>query len=241
VRHYWVVDCEVERPITEHVYPDGGIGVVFDLGGGTSINARTPAEPCFFDGIHSAAGRMAFQRRSSCLGVRFLPGGAAFLLSAPVHEIGNEPVPITEIAGSELERTFERLHASDSARARLSIVEEWLRKLRSRARRHPDLSPALLYLAHHPGCSVQKLAGDLGLDLRKLERLFQAQVGMSAKKLARLHRVGAARTLIKTHGELTLTDIGLMAGYYDQAHFIKDFKAVSGMTPGEYQARQRSA
>jgi AraC-like DNA-binding protein len=32
-----------------------------------------------------------------------------------------------------------------------------------------------------------------------------------------------------------------MAGYYDQAHFIKDFKAVSGMTPGEYQARQRSA
>lgn len=241
VRHFWVVDCELERPTTQHVYPDGGIGIVFDLQPGTQINARTPSEPCFFDGIHSAVGRMGFSKRSLAMGVRFLPGGAARLLSAAIHEIGNEPVPLRDVGLAGLERTFEQLCHRTTLAARLETIETWLRAaLHARAARHEDISPAVRHIARHPTRSVGQLAGELGLSARQLERLFRAQLGMPAKKLARLHRIGMARDLVKTRRDLSLTDIGLIAGYYDQAHFIKDFRSVSGMTPGEYQRRQHA-
>ncbi|MDX5378436.1 MAG: helix-turn-helix domain-containing protein, partial [Halomonas sp.] len=70
---------------------------------------------------------------------------------------------------------------------------------------------------------------------RRLERLFQRHVGLTPKHYARLLRVAHSRELIK-QGEATasLTDTAFAAGYFDQAHFIHDFKAVTDYTPGGY-------
>ncbi|WP_370277516.1 helix-turn-helix domain-containing protein, partial [Pontibacterium sp.] len=68
-----------------------------------------------------------------------------------------------------------------------------------------------------------------------LERLFKQWVGISPKHYSRLLRVNLARSALrKAEGNISLTDAALNAGYFDQAHFNREFKQVVGLTPGQY-------
>ncbi|MDI5986573.1 helix-turn-helix transcriptional regulator [Halomonas sp. M4R5S39] len=85
-----------------------------------------------------------------------------------------------------------------------------------------------------PG-TIAALADELPIGQRRLERLFKHHVGLSPKRYARLLRIARSRELIKRGGAaVSLTDTAHEAGYFDQAHFIHDFKAVTGVTPGGY-------
>jgi AraC-like DNA-binding protein len=81
--------------------------------------------------------------------------------------------------------------------------------------------------------TVTALSDAFNLSPRQLERQFQTYAGFSPKRFLRILRFQSA---VECYGDRqrTLTDIALACGYYDQAHFIHDFKAFSGYTPGEF-------
>jgi AraC-like DNA-binding protein len=67
--------------------------------------------------------------------------------------------------------------------------------------------------------------------------LYQSQVGVSPKHYARLIKVERARLTLKHMNEQTTTRLAAELGFYDQAHFIREFRAVIGMTPYAYMKR----
>jgi transcriptional regulator GlxA family with amidase domain len=75
--------------------------------------------------------------------------------------------------------------------------------------------------------------------VRHLQRKFQHAVGASPKFFARTLRVEQAQRHIMLDSETDLTQLAYRCGYFDQAHFIKEFKAFAGMTPSEYVHRMR--
>ena len=79
---------------------------------------------------------------------------------------------------------------------------------------------------------IESMARELGIGRRQLERLFKLQVGVGPKEFASLARFGAA--LRRIDGATAWTDVAAAAGYADQAHFIRNFKRRSGLTPTEY-------
>lgn len=96
------------------------------------------------------------------------------------------------------------------------------------------LALASLQQRHGQG-AIEALVAQLPIGQRRLERLFKRHVGLSPKQYARMLRIEHGRALIKRgQGRTPLTDTALEAGYCDQAHFIHDFKAVTGLTPGAY-------
>jgi AraC-like DNA-binding protein len=82
---------------------------------------------------------------------------------------------------------------------------------------------------------ISALAHRLGVTRQHLARQFATHVGMTSKQFARIQRVEAARGQARaTRGPVNWSGIAHQVGYYDQAHFIEDFKALSGVTPGAW-------
>ncbi len=89
--------------------------------------------------------------------------------------------------------------------------------------------------------SVHKLCTQLGVNQRKMQRLFSEQVGVSPKKFIDNAKLHGFLGLLKTKGHNGLTQLSLEAGYYDQAHLIRAFKGTVGFNPSTYIKSQRLA
>jgi len=81
---------------------------------------------------------------------------------------------------------------------------------------------------------VEQLCELTGLSIRQLQRLFQRHVGVTPKWVIRRFRLQEAAERIEKDASTSLTELALQLGYFDQAHFIKDFKAVLGQPPAAY-------
>jgi len=72
------------------------------------------------------------------------------------------------------------------------------------------------------------------MSVRQLERRFRLVAGLSPKRLAVITRLQAAFALLDAGAEPSLTDVAHRCGYFDQSHFIRDFRAVTGIPPGRF-------
>lgn len=81
---------------------------------------------------------------------------------------------------------------------------------------------------------ASQLADDLGVSHQHLNRLMRQQFGFSAKQFLKVHRFWKCLVSINSHSPLSLAQIALEAGYYDQAHFNHEFKEMTGISPGLY-------
>jgi AraC-like DNA-binding protein len=73
---------------------------------------------------------------------------------------------------------------------------------------------------------------------RSLERHFINDLGMSPKELLQIFRLNKAMRMINEKPDCDLTEISYLSGYYDQSHFIKDIKKITGISPGQLQGRE---
>jgi len=181
-------------------------------------------------GLQSQARTYAYQGSTASVLVHFTPEGAA-CLSVPAHELTDAHVPLDALfASSRVNELVERLHEAFDHRSRIALVEAFLGSLPfARDRR---ISAAIAALEQAPGRSVAGLAAELGLSERQLERRFLERVGLSPKRFARLRRFARAVELAPGAGKLS--EVAQEAGYFDQSHFIRDFRRFTGKTPGEH-------
>ena len=224
----------------QYMHPTGGFGLVFNLGDPLELDATPAGGPVFLDGANTVSRRMGFQGQVEVIGVRFREGGA-FPFLGPLGALRNE-VDADALAGAGLRPLHGRLLEAASVAARVARLDDWLlRRLALGREPSPVIPASLAVLRARAGLlSMAGLARELAVGQRQLERLFQAQVGMSPKHFARLLRVDRARTAIKAPGADSLAGLGADLGYFDQAHFIHDFKAIVGMTPEAYRRRSRA-
>jgi transcriptional regulator GlxA family with amidase domain len=81
---------------------------------------------------------------------------------------------------------------------------------------------------------VSQLADKLNIHRRNLERRFETAVGMSPKQLSRIVRLQSTLKLLEQKKYSNLTSLAYESGYYDQAHFIKDFREFTGISPKSF-------
>jgi AraC-like DNA-binding protein len=80
---------------------------------------------------------------------------------------------------------------------------------------------------------VGRLVSETGLSQRHLSRKFQEYVGLSPKEYLRVSRFIHSLDHLKRYPVFSLTEVAYKSGYYDQAHFIRDYKDYTGYTPGQ--------
>jgi len=178
--------------------------------------------------------------RISVLGIRFHPFGAAALLRVPQHELAGATVELDAVCASlsrAIDAVLDSAHNLEDARrfAQVALLRHFDSSLVDDRVRYATETISM----RRGRVSVDGLARSVGLTRRHLERLFQVQVGLSPKRLARIARFQQALRCLESSdspgaGALTAA----ACGYADQAHFIRDFRDLAGCAPTEHLMRR---
>jgi AraC-like DNA-binding protein len=242
VQWYWQIQSRgrVVTPRHEFMHADGSVGLVFNWGDALELSGGRFPQSISLDSISVRSKQLNLRGHVAAFGILFQPGGSFPVLGIPMPELVSIEVLLAQTACRDLPQLYEQLAEMATLQERIALVEGWLeRRLRDARPQSPVITPSLAYINRANGqLAMPHLAEAVSLGQRQLERLYQEQVGLSPKKMAQLRRVRQARTLLK-QGIHPLTDIAYQCSFYDQAHFIREFKAVTGLTPGAYLVRQQ--
>jgi AraC-like DNA-binding protein len=221
------------------VLPDGCVDILFSRSGGEPIGLATV-------GLMTTPMQARGAPAQSFFGVRFRPGMAsAFIPGAEL--LTDETRPLDDLMGSAARLMFERLAESDSLEQMGGVMDQLLRPLDP-----PDIGDRVLWQLQSAevsaGSSLDELISESGLSVRHFRRLCVERAGVSPKYLSRILRFRKAAqkiAVVRGSGQGSLAqpswaDFAVACGYYDQAHFIREFQEFAGCTPGRFlQSRRR--
>jgi AraC-like DNA-binding protein len=161
--------------------------------------------------------------------------GARLFLGQPLKDLRNCAIRLDDLLGRDARRLETQLYDAPGWEARFAILD---RELMSRlcASRAPASAVVWIWkrLVETGGrVSIGTLVDEVGFSQRHLIAQFREEIGLSPKTLARVLRFGRAIRVIKRGGPVRLAEIAQACGYYDQAHFSRDFHAFAGVTPTE--------
>ena len=247
VDRLWVLEGPAAAIDTGPIPPDGCAEIIVHAGdpfAGRGADGRLhPQERVLVAGQATRAIDLAPQGVARIAGARLRPAGARALLRLPQSEITNRIVPLAEI-----HRGLARALADDVAtRQELNGMAEAMAAAIASAAASggPPASPAARAVAHALGrrglVRVAGLATAAGVGARQLERLFLDHVGVPPKLFLRIVRFQEVlRALRETPERPDWARLAVEHGFYDQAHFIRDFREFAGATPAAWQVTEES-
>lgn len=242
VKCYWMLSGEPDNYAAENVAPDGCAEMIINLEAPFRRyyqSGKTELQPTTF-----IVGQMRHSvvvqptGRIDLLGVRFHPHGFFRFVDLPIDELTDRTLSCHDVWGSRIGELEERISDASTPSKRIGILERFLLNLidsqRRPARTYETIGAAVRLLQSTRGLqSIEGLALTLGMSARHLERQFKSIVGLSPKSLGRIIRFQHALKLLRDGG-FQSADIAIDCGYYDQPHFIHDFKIFSGQIPSAY-------
>jgi AraC-like DNA-binding protein len=192
-----------------------------------------------FNALHSIQ-TISFNPNVDYLGVRFYPGGAFQLLNLPMADLIDSSTEATLLKLPNIETLQLSLADTHTPQNRISLVENWLLHLANLHQPESGLVQRLLPQLINATSSVENIVTQENLHRRKLERVFQHEIGVSPNKIKMLYRIKQARAMIKEAPGKSLTDVAIAAGFFDQAHFNRQFQQITGQTPCHYKKKKMS-
>ena len=173
-------------------------------------------------------------------GVAFRPGGTVPFMRMPAHEASDADVPLEAIWGRRRTAELrERLLESGNSEAQLDVLEAALLEMFSPVGAHRAVTFALAAFDRAPmTTSVADVTDAIGLSAKRFIERFKIEVGLTPKHYTRVRRFQRALTLTNRGRQVDWTRVALHCGYFDQAHFIHDFRSFAGLTPTAYQRAQ---
>jgi AraC-like DNA-binding protein len=230
----------------ERVFPNGLLELIVQLDDrylDVHPCGTTPTPATCVTGIFSGPMVVRAPRRPCrVLGVRLHPAGAWALLAHPLCELADVTGDLGDLLGRTVAELAERCVDAATGIERVRRTVSWL----GRQLQRPDAGiadPAVQWVARSIAATggsraIGSLRAEAGLTDGRLIALFRQQVGVTPKRLARIHRFDRALTLL-TRGGGTLADVAFRAGYYDQPHMNAEFREMAGLTPREFLAATR--
>ncbi len=226
VEHYWTVAWDfaglAPHPVASLPHPS--VHMVFEADGRGGVAG--PARARF---------TRLLEGRGDVFAVKFVPGGFRAFSTGPISRLADRVEPLATQFGEPGARLEEGVLAASETAVRVRLVEDFLRA------RQPEPDPRAVRTAElvartarEPGIvKVADLADGAGLSPRSLQRLFAEYVGVGPKWVIQRYRLHEAAERLAA-GPVDQASLACEIGYSDQAHFIRDFKAMVGMTPAAY-------
>lgn len=242
VKCYWTLEVpasgETQR---QRIIPDGCIEMAFILG--DDIKRYTSGDEFILQPRAMVLGQTLEPFYIEPTGyvktfaIRFYPYGFANFVAVPIARLANTETPLEILFGEGPARELQhQIVNASSTSIRIEVVERFLmEKLAARNvvdRIVKETVDALS--ATKGGKSIAEILKNDPAKRRQLERKFTRQIGISPKQLGKVVRLQAALKMLYSGKADTLTRVAYESEYYDQAHFIKDFKEFTGTNPGDF-------
>jgi AraC-like DNA-binding protein len=228
---------ESEHGMENRTLPDTSMVIAFRYRGVVSdevqgVKSKLPA--AVITGIRKSSRLINYSRQAATLLVIFNPGGAAAFFKEPLHELFGISLSLDAlISPGKLNEIEEQLTDAKDSLQRIAVIEHFLISRLNETR--PDL---LIHHAiqkiqfAHGSIRIKELVSTLPLSHDPFEKRFRRLTGTSPKQFSSIVRL---RNVINNYDPaINMTETALTAGYFDQAHFIKDFTSFTGQTPLEF-------
>ncbi|NJM72198.1 MAG: AraC family transcriptional regulator [Cyanobacteria bacterium CRU_2_1] len=189
-------------------------------------------------GPHSEGFIINNDRQISVMGVHFKPGGNASFFALPAGELHNQIVSLEDVWKDRAVELRDRLLEAPTLETRFLVLERFLLTMAQPPKRHPGVDFALREFGRSPTPSVSAVIDQIGFSTRHFNQLFRDQVGLTPKLFCRVRRLRQVLYLLAGKEQVDWLDIAFTCGYFDQAHFIHDFRAFADCTPTEYLAQR---
>ena len=236
---------------SERVVPDGCPELILHLGDpfARRKGGRWVVQPrAFLAGALSRPWTLRAGRRVLTVGVRFRPGATTAAFSIEMRTAMDREVSLARLVGrADAAALMGPLGRATTRPARFLATQDWLltrvqpadgrcgRRARGESGRRvqgEDARKAVrLVLRERGQCRVDDVATALGWSRRRLERVFARHVGLRPKLFARIVRLNAVLAGRDAAERDAAVDVALAAGYFDQAHLLRDFRVLAGRTP----------
>jgi AraC-like DNA-binding protein len=167
---------------------------------------------------------------------KFTPGGFYPFVGVPISTFTDRVLTLAEVFADSASALEKNILGSESDAERITILEEFLRRRLTGADEHVARISEIVYAIQHDRSilKVEDLVDRYEMNKRTLQRLFARYVGVSPKWVIQRYRLHEAAEQLAAHTSISQSTLALELGYSDQAHFVRDFKAVVGTSPASY-------
>ncbi|AEE50382.1 helix-turn-helix domain-containing protein [Haliscomenobacter hydrossis] len=245
VAHFWEKHSPENQQIgyeTETVLPENYLNLTFSLGSAyfRSLEEKSPFAALNspqLETLHTGHNFYKHQANNHIFGIKFLPGGLYPFVHLDFMDLINVSLEMDQIFGAEANLLAEELYQLPDFEGRIERVERFLSKqlIERRLQKFRFIQAGTQLLERqHPDAGIASLAEELNTNYKTLSRAFYEVIGISPKHFAQIQRFEHALELLFLKPEWSCTEIGYHLGYYDQAHFIREFKRFAHQTPSAY-------
>lgn len=226
IEHYWIVtwDLQGKEPYEQDVLSHPSVHLVFEKG-----NTR-------IWGVVTGKFTRKLEGRGKVVGIKFRPGGFYPFYQKSVAEFTDSNLSFYEVFDEELESLEQQiLHHGENGK----MVEQVEKFLMSYL---PEIDPNIEKVGSivetiredRSIIKVNDITEQFNLSKRALQRLFRQYIGVNPKWVIQRYRLHEAAEQMASSDNQNLSQMALDLGYFDQSHFIRDFKTVVGKSPAEY-------
>ncbi|NQX69235.1 helix-turn-helix transcriptional regulator [Paenibacillus alba] len=230
IEQYWVVrwDLRGQAPFRQVILSYPNVNIAFER--------ESSGLFAGVYGVPKTTYTRLLQDEGIVFGVKFLPAGFYPFWNKPVSLLTGQTLSIHDAFGIEVTDMAKTMLQLEHGEIMVPLVEQFLRNLLP----EPDEQVARINrivqsaINNREILQVEDIVQEFSMNKRTLQRLFNRYVGVSPKWVIGRYRLQEAAELIEKGGLPNWSKLSQDLGYYDQAHFIKTFKAMIGKSPEEY-------
>jgi len=239
VKGYTVINIEQEFQ-HQVFYPSGYVDFAVNISNGTAITIIN-GRPIYMPKVEilgqlTVPTRLTVSKGMSVLIARIYPYANSLFFPNPISSFTNDSIDLQGILSHEADEFFDQLIHTNSIEQKVLVFDLFLIRQLKKNERMLKKSNFIAQLCHdittENNFDIQRLASSYGLSERYIQKLFENVVGIAPRTFFNTQRFNRSLELIRS-SDLHLTSIAYDCGYYDQAHFIKEFKKFTGITPSE--------
>lgn len=235
--------------VVDHAFATGCIEVMFTLEGDLW---QTKTNGAFIEtsqiGVWGQILKpLMFRVTGHCkvFGIRFFPAAAAFFLKEDISKLNDSVLDLTSVVGNQITGLHARLQDAIGTQQQIDLVDaHLLKKLeeQSRAVRKIDLVQQVMNELSHKDFfdNIENVAERYGITSRYLQKVFVQYTGLTPKLYAKINRFQNSLVMLGKENT-SLTAVAYASGYFDQSHFIREFKTFTGLRPSAFQPTTSTA
>ncbi|MGZ3885103.1 MAG: helix-turn-helix domain-containing protein, partial [Bacteroidia bacterium] len=227
----------------DKLLPDGAIHIIMDmqdtskrLFNNNDFEKFQRFKGSYISGQHRSFIHIESTQNSSMMVLRFKVGGAYPFFDGPVSQLNDKVQQLDLLWGNAIHELRRQIISEKTAAGKFRLFTSFLeKKIKDGVKENPALAVAIAQLLKEPfQLTTKDLAKQAGVSQKHLISLFDKHVGLTPKALAMIFRFQQVLKQTEQQQKIDWLQIATDCGYYDQAHFVKDFYNFSGINPSTY-------
>lgn len=240
IHSIWQVDRD-NTFYNEYIIPKGQVEVIFNIADEAPIVAelndnRFRLPKCFINGFNKTPIQLQLPAKQIFLGIVIQPMAVKKIFGSPAGEFSGLTVDLS-LVNTVFNSLHDQLAEQIDFSGRVNTLLEWIKRTINDPDPREQLLNHFLYTGSQHNLNIKAIAQSLCFSTRHLSRKIMEATGMNTEEIVLYKKYLHSVHLIQ-HTNLSLTAIAYQSNFSDQSHFIKSFKAYTGMTPGNYREKK---